>query len=87
MHDFVGGIIMDSDCHGIYREGRVINPDKPITIRDHVWIAMNCTILKGVFLPEGVVIAAGSTVTKPLSKERCIYVDNTIVKEDVNWEK
>lgn len=36
----------------------------PIVIEDHVWIGINATILKGVTIGRGAVIAAGSVVTK-----------------------
>lgn len=36
---------------------------KPIVIEDNVWIGGNCTILKGVVIGEGSVIANGSVVT------------------------
>lgn len=77
---------MDTDFHNIYKEGQVINQDRPITIGNHCWIGMNSTILKGASIPDDVVIAAGSTVTKKLLKSRCIYVNNEIVKEDIDWE-
>ena len=35
-----------------------------VVIKDDVWIGANATILKGVTIGEGVVIAAGSIVTK-----------------------
>jgi len=37
---------------------------KPIRICTNAWIGMNCTILKGVTIGEGAIIAAGSVVTK-----------------------
>jgi acetyltransferase-like isoleucine patch superfamily enzyme len=36
----------------------------PITICDKVWLGMNVTVLKGVTIGEGAVVAAGSIVTK-----------------------
>lgn len=36
----------------------------PIIIEDYVWIGINATILKGVTIGRGAVIAAGSVVTK-----------------------
>lgn len=36
----------------------------PIVIEDYVWIGINATILKGVTIGRGAVIAAGSIVTK-----------------------
>lgn len=37
---------------------------EPVTIEDHVWIASRVTILPGVTIGRGAVVAAGSTVTK-----------------------
>ncbi len=37
-----------------------------ITIGKNVWIASNCTILKGVSIGEGSVVAAGSVVTRSI---------------------
>lgn len=36
----------------------------PITICDYVWGGINATILKGVTIGEGAVVAAGAVVTK-----------------------
>ncbi len=37
---------------------------KPITVGDNVWIGGNCTILPGVTIGEGSVVAAGAVVAK-----------------------
>ncbi len=36
----------------------------PIIINDHVWISFNVTILKGVTIGKGAIVAASSVVTK-----------------------
>lgn len=36
----------------------------PISIGDHVWIGARSTILKGVSIGDGAVVAAGSLVTR-----------------------
>ncbi len=54
--------IRDSDNHIIIREGYV--QSAPIVIEDNVWIGVNSTILKGVRIGEGSVVAAGAVVTK-----------------------
>lgn len=39
--------------------------DAPVTIEDDVWVGAHVTILKGVTIGRGSVIAAGSVVNKP----------------------
>lgn len=49
-------------------------PSKPVKIGNNVWIAANCTILKGVTIGDGAVIAAGSVVRKDVPAG-CVYHD------------
>ena len=44
------------------------NETAPIIIGNDVWIASNCTILKGVHIAHGAVIAANSVVNKNVGK-------------------
>ena len=81
-----GGYLMDTDFHKIYQNQSVCNEPKPIVIGNHVWIGMNCQILKGSLIPNGCVIGAGSIVTKRLETENCIYVSNKMVKQNIEWE-
>ena len=37
---------------------------KPITIDDYAWLGVGCTVLQGVHIGEGAVVAAGAVVTK-----------------------
>lgn len=46
--------------------------DQDVIIDDDVWIGCNVTILKGVHIHSGAVIAAGSIVTKDI-ESYCIY--------------
>lgn len=41
---------------------------KPITIEDNVWIGSNATILSGVKIKKGSIIAAGAVVTKDVEE-------------------
>ncbi len=40
------------------------SPEKPIVIEDDVWIGANCTLLSGVHVGTGAIVAAGAVVTK-----------------------
>ena len=56
-------LIMDNDFHQAndhFAEGK----KSPIIIEDDVWIAAKATILKGVNIGKGSVVAAGAVVTK-----------------------
>lgn len=44
--------------------GWELSDSDPIRIEDGVWIGANCTVLKGVTIGEGAVVARGSIVTK-----------------------
>lgn len=62
-------VIADNDFHPLARSGRAENSDQniktsPVTIGDDVWVGMNATVLKGVTIGEGAIIAAGSLVTR-----------------------
>lgn len=57
--DVIGKYIMD-----ISDEEKADGYDKDVIIEDDVWIGANATILKGVHIHTGAVIAAGSVVTK-----------------------
>jgi len=55
--DVIGKYIIDS------QEKLLVN-DVPVVIEDDVWTGANITILKGVTIGRGSVIAAGAVVTK-----------------------
>lgn len=50
-----------------YNSSNFVGIFKPIYIKDYVWIGVNSTILQGVTIGEGAVIAAGSVVTKDVA--------------------
>lgn len=76
--------IMDSDAHYIDYEGYEIK--KPVIIGDNVWIGTRATILKGVTIGNGSIIAAGAVVTKDVP-ENCIVagVPAKVIKQNVTW--
>lgn len=79
-HDFT---IMDSDAHKI----NGVKSVKPIVIGNHVWIGTRVTILKGVNVGDGAIIAAGAVVTKDVSANTMVAgVPARVIKENVHWE-
>ncbi|MFN8345312.1 MAG: acyltransferase [Spirosomataceae bacterium] len=55
-------ILMDDDFHGLTDRDKAPTPE-PIIIEDDVWLATRCTVLKGVRIGKGAVVAAGAVVT------------------------
>ena len=56
-------IIMDDDFHAVNTRD-LSSEKKAVIIGDNVWVATRATILKGVSIGEGAVVAAGAVVTK-----------------------
>ncbi len=82
-------LVMDTDFHKIYDEqGKYCNPPAAISIGNKVWLCCRTTILKGSVIPDGAVVAAGSTVSRKLHDVNSIYCGNPVasVRNGVNWE-
>lgn len=76
-------IIRDSDNHEILDSGE---KTAPITIGNHVWIGMRATILKGVTIGDGAIIAAGAVVTKDVPPNTLWGgVPAKCLKENITW--
>ncbi len=59
----------------------------PIKIGNHVWIGSNVTVLKGVEIGDGSIIAAGSLVNKNIPPGVLAGgVPAKILKEGVTWK-
>ena len=85
-HVYIGDdvAIRDSDGH------QIIDSQKPMTlpieIENHVWIGAKATIIKGVTIGEGSVVAAGSVVTKDVPAHSLVAgVPAKVVKDNVSW--
>ncbi len=76
--------IRDSDNHNIFSSTHV--KSSPIKIGNHVWIGMNSTILKGVTIGDGAIVAAGAVVSKDVPA-KCLVggVPAKVIKQNVEW--
>ena len=80
--------IMDTDFHKIFNEnGERINDEAPIVIGNNCWLCTNVTILKHSTIRNGVVVGAGSIITKDTIKENCVLKNNKVIRENIHWFK
>jgi acetyltransferase-like isoleucine patch superfamily enzyme len=79
-------VIYDSDFHTLNNKENI---SEPVMIGDHVWIATNCTILKGVQIGNGSVIAAGSIIKEnvPEGVVAGNKTDQIILSEKAEWKR
>lgn len=78
--------IRDSDNHHIEGLG-AHQMTQPIKIGNNVWIGMHATILKGVTIGDGAIIAAGAIVSKDVPPNTLVAgIPARVIKENVNWK-
>jgi acetyltransferase-like isoleucine patch superfamily enzyme len=67
--------------------GERINYAKDVIIKDHVWLGLNCTILKGTAIEKDSIVGYGSVVTKAFEESNVVIAGNPakIVKRNVNF--
>lgn len=81
-------MLLDTDCHIINNlDNELINKPRSFRVYDNVWIGAYVKILKGARIPTGSVISTNSVITQKLNEERCIYVNDRIVRNKVVWDK
>lgn len=79
-------LFMDSDAHTIMYENQVINKNQDIKIGNHCWIGCRSIILKGVYLEQNTIVAAGSIISKSCEEKNSIISSNgNIIKHNVCW--
>lgn len=82
-------VVRTSDSHPIFDSNCVrINPAKSITIGEHVWIAPNSKIMKGVAIGDGCIIGSDTMVTKDLPNNvLAVGHPARIVKTNIHWTR
>lgn len=81
-------LIQDTDFHPMLDDnGNEKTYTKPITIGNHVWICAKATILKGVTIGDGAIVAAGAVVTKDVPAYTLVGGNPArVIKENVKWK-
>jgi len=80
-------MIRDNDGHKIGTKEENKNWIKPVNIGNNVWIGERATILKGVTIGDGAVIAAGSVVTQDVAPKTIVAgVPAKEIKSEIVWQ-
>ena len=81
--------VRDSDGHTVLHNGVTQESSKSVHIENHVWIAANVTILKGVTIRCDSVVAYGSIVTKPFEESGILIggVPAKKLRNEITWKE
>lgn len=76
-------LITDTDYHSVNGRPRTA----PVKIGDRVWIGARATILKGVTIGDGAIVAAGSVVTSNVPAGTLVGGNPAkVLRDDATWE-
>lgn len=76
--------VVDSDSHRVDGAPHTA----AVTIGDHVWVGCRATILKGVTVGEGAVVAAGSVVVHDVPPRALVGGNPArVLREGVTWQE
>lgn len=82
-------IIFDSDFHYFEYLQKTNEGAQEVVIGNHVWLTANVTVLKGVKIGDGSIIAANTVVTKDVGE--AVLVGNekkmTVLSDSVIWKR
>ena len=83
--------IRTTDAHSVIdvKTGRRTNTPKSVTIGNHVWIAANVFVSKGVVIADDCIIGAGSVVLKSIEESQCVVAGSPAVpiRRGVTWNR
>ncbi len=76
--------VLDSDSHPVDDRPQTA----PVVLGDRVWVGCRATVLKGVTIGDGAVVAAGSVVTRDVPA-RALVGGNpaTVLRQGVTWRE
>jgi acetyltransferase-like isoleucine patch superfamily enzyme len=82
-----GVTIIDDDHHQLLDDKKQSKIDSFVSIKDHVWIGCNVTILKGTRIGNNCVVGAGSIV-KGVFPDNVLLAGNPakIIKQNITWK-
>jgi len=80
--------ILDTNGHELVVREMPRPRSQPVMIGDHVWIGTGATVLAGVSIGDGAVVAAGSVVTSDVPSGTLVAGNPArIIRESVSWRQ
>lgn len=80
--------IMTSDGHDITHNGERINNAKDVCIGEHVWLADNVTVLKGVSIGSGSIVGIHSVLTKNIPRNSTAAGNPAkVIAHNITWHE
>jgi len=79
-----------SDSHGIIDLDslEIVNQAEDIVVRPHVWIGQEATVMKGVEIGSGSIVAAKAMVTADVPPTACVAgVPARMIRQNVSWTR
>ncbi|MBO5443173.1 MAG: acyltransferase [Alphaproteobacteria bacterium] len=87
----VNTLIRNGDGHTLLDQntGEILNEPEEIVLGSHIWVTSNCTILKGSYIADNCVVAAGSLINKKFEEEGCLLAGTPakIIRRGINWDR
>ena len=79
-------VIYDSDFHTLNSKKK---NSEPVVIGNHVWVATNAMILRGVHVENGSVIAAGSVIVDSVPEKTVVASETKqiILSDKAEWKR
>lgn len=80
--------VLDANIHEIVAEERPRSRFQPVQIGDRVWVGTGATVLPGVTIGDGAIVAAGSVVTTDVPGATLAAGNPArIVRQNVSWRR
>lgn len=81
--------IWSSDTHPIFdADGNIVNPSRPITIGDSVWIGTHAFICKGTSIAHNAIVGMNSVVTTDIPNNTVSAGNpNRVLKQNIQWNR
>lgn len=82
-------LVRTTDSHSILCDNQRINKAESIIIGNHVWIGLQCLIMKGSVIADGCILGARSIASHSKTEPNSINVGSPLkcVKNGITWSR